>query len=72
MNKTCSEPDSGFGWCCGDPVIVQIPQGTGFSTFNGIVSGIRDDGQIEVCRSGRDGAIVCRPEWVYSEDCWMQ
>lgn len=73
MNENCSTPRNTYGWDFGDSVIVQIPLDNGaFSTFNGTVAGVKEDGQIEVYRNNRGGVVLCRPEWVYSDDCWMQ
>ena len=72
MNETSSTSRNTYGWDFGDSVIVQIPIASGFTTFDGTVVDIRDDGQIEVSRNGRDGTVLCRPEWLYSDDCWLQ
>lgn len=72
MNENFSNTKNIAGWDFGDPVIVQIPVGTGFSTFDGTVADVHEDGQIEVYRKGREGTVLCRPEWVYSDDCWLQ
>ncbi len=58
-------------WEIGENVIVQVPQDDGFATYVGMVSGVDEEGKVEVYVSSRRKSFLAEPEWVYPED-WLR
>lgn len=58
-------------WDIGENVIVQVPQDDGYATYVGTVSGVDEEGKVEVYLSHKRKSFLAEPEWVYPED-WLR
>ena len=58
-------------WELGENVIVQVPQDDGFATYVGTVSGVDEEGKVEVYVNSRRKSFLAEPDWVYPED-WLR